>query len=192
MNRLDVIRALLKAADVLNAAAAGRVYVLHKDAEGKQVGDWITPDADPDILEAQIRDTTQQPAGTKLEFSVTEYEDFPDIGERPKLSTLAQVVTLLQGSPVDVVSAALEVAGRDVSNAAKLIELGYTIHKDDEDYAYSVVGDVGGPQNLGDDTLMAYFDFEKYGRDLMLEVINADLKDGRIVVFNKPKKDSES
>lgn len=195
-DRVKVYRALQTALKLLSAkkklvASVGRIYVLRKDKEGRQVGDWITPDVDKDILEAQIRDTTQAPADEELTYTVTEYEEFPNLGENPQPSAIAAVVSLLQKHTEEVVSAALDVANRDVSNATKLLSLGYTVHKDDEDYAYSVVGDLGGLQKLGDETLSAYFDFEKYGRDLMLEVLNSELRDGRVIVFNQPKKTEE-
>lgn len=193
MNKSQILRTLTFVRDVIRqpsevrAATVGRIYVLHQSKEGKQVGDWITPDADPDILDAQIRDATQQPETGTYGYTVTKYDNFPDLGKGPKVKAIAEVVSLLQKHDAEVVSAALAMQNNSVEQAKLLLDEGYSVHNDDEDYAYSVVDDLGGPENLGPQTLLAYFDFKKYGQDLMLEVLNSDLKNGRVVVFNRKK-----
>lgn len=44
----------------------------------------------------------------------------------------------------------------------------YGEFKDDEDYAYEFVDQMGGAGELGKETLEQYFDYESFGRDLVL------------------------
>lgn len=168
-------------------AAVGKVYVAHLGAynSGKLRGGWLVPDADSDILESQIKDALRVDNDEDFEWAVHDYDSFPNLGEHPGLDKLAAVAGLLEEHEEEVVSAALSAADNDVSDAEALLEEGYGIYKDDEDYAYSVVDDMGGVEKLTPATLGSYFDYERYGRDLMLEANNQDLKDGRIIVFNK-------
>jgi antirestriction protein len=178
--------AILAATTPIAAATPGQLYIAHLGAynSGTMRGNWITPDADPEILMQQIRDAVSATEGEDFEWAVHDYSDFPNIGEDPSVDDIAEVSALLEEHPLEIVKAALEAEGNDVGAASDKLEEGYSVYDDAEDFAFNKVEDQGGIEKLPAATVKMYFDYEAYGRDLEINSPTSDLKDGKLLVWN--------
>ena len=76
---------------------------------GHLYGKWITPKADRDELEAQIKEILKfSPVAGAEEWAIHDYDDFPNLGEYPDLDKLIQVQEAIDEHGKHVVNAFLE------------------------------------------------------------------------------------
>jgi antirestriction protein len=191
-NRAAVIRALRAAAEKLassakvkaakvKAAASGEVFI--GSASSPTLGAWIKPDSDEDSLAEQI---DQVLAKIRLrepdaeDWIVADYNDFPNLGENPSLENLAAVAAALEEHDLEIIKAALDFAGGDIKDALKLVDAGYAVYDNEAAFGEQYVDNVG-IDNIKN--IEWYFDFEKFGRDLLQDSSYGSLGGDRVVVW---------
>ena len=181
---LDAIAPSPTKAAVLGAAAPEpRIYVVNLSSynAGKTKGEHIKPSADVHTLEAQI----EQATGKASDWAIHGYDNFPDLGEFPKVDELALTAQLLEDHPSDAVMAAFDIEHNHPNGAKKLLDAGYGTYADEEAYAESLVSDVGGPAALGKETLAENMDLAAVVRDIEIESDVVQLNDGTTFVFRR-------
>ena len=96
---------------------------------GQLYGKWITPKADRDELEAQIKEVLKfSPVAGAEEWAIHDYDDFPNLGEYPDLDKLIKLQEAIDEHGYELVNAYLEF-NNDVESLDD-IEYSYIGHYD--------------------------------------------------------------
>lgn len=167
---------------------------LGKYNEGDLVGEWVEFPIDEDDF-ADVLDRI----GINEEYEewfVTDYDcnlegfDWEELGEYPSYEKLQEFGELVDSiDDFEAVNNAYEVTG-DLEQAINGLQDGRIIYYSGisslEDMAYQLIDDMGGPEELGRDTLETYFDYEMLGRDLSFDDYETDEEDedGNTVYVN--------
>lgn len=178
MTKDRVVKALRAAADALapaqpakpnkvKASGGGQVFIGLVIAPA--VGAWIDVPTDEDSLQEAIdavlvKARKEEPGAE--EWMVADYDDFPNLGEHPKVADLAKVAELLDDHDKEIVEAALSEEGGDVDDAADLLEEGYAVYDSETEYAEQYVDDIG-MKNINNKE--NYVDLKQLARDLMMD-----------------------
>lgn len=160
----------------------------------------ISVDADGTKLDLDLNNSVESQLADELgddldEDMVLTVEDFGDLDSEAMESfpwtiknTIALGELMADHHDVDQVCAAWLVANDriskpDVDDAKALLEnltWAGSMGEDETDYAQYVVD-----EELMGDKLDNYFDYESFGRDLMADARQSELKGGRVVIWNK-------
>lgn len=161
-----------------------KVYVgtYAKYNNGDISGEWLNltdyVDYD-DFLEAcaDLHSDEEDP-----EFMFQDFENFPEqyygeSGLKPELWDYIEAITNYDKEFVDVI----------LENGHSLNEIGefsfYPNCHNKGDFAQMYIDETGGLENLGQDTLENYFDFQAYGRDLAMDVVMIEYDNGYLVKY---------
>ena len=167
---------------------------LGKYNEGELIGEWVEfPIDEEDFADVLDRIGINE---QYEEWFVTDYDcnlegfDWEELGEYPSYEKLQEFGELVDSiDDFEAVNNAYEVTG-DLQQAIDGIQDGRIIYYPGisslEDMAYQVIDDMGGPEELGRDTLETYFDYEMLGRDLSFDDYETDEEDedGNTVYVN--------
>jgi len=175
--RVQIAKVLITAADALDGGGkkvkagrgdVGKIYVANLAAynNGKLVGEWITPDTDADTVGEQIAEVIGNPDD---EWAIHDYDDFPNLGEHPSMDDIATVARMQEEHDPEAVEAAMAISS-DPAEAMDLLEEGYGVYDDEEDYAYQRIDDMGGVSELGAEVVLSYVDLARLARDLEQDV----------------------
>jgi len=149
-----------------------QIYVANLAAynAGRLHGKWIPLDG-TDLAEAI------EGVAKGGDWAVHDYDECPNLGEHPSLQELNALNLALSTHDPAAVFAALQIY-TDVESALTLLDEGYAVYEDREDWAYEVV------ENHGlSDWAKAYFDYDALGRDLEIEHTTAEYGD-HLYVFH--------
>lgn len=178
---------------------SGFITNLGKYNEGELVGEWIEfPISDEDLQDVLTRigiGSSNEFGSPYEEYFFTDW-DLPDglnweiFGETPNIKTVNEVAEAYQGSSYsdEVVSAVLMHYNYDLDEALIKLRDGdfmfYSDVSDAKSLGEYVVNNVdGGLENLGEETLQTYFDYEAYGRDIEISGNIEYLDSGAIEFF---------
>lgn len=116
------------------------------------------------------------------EFMFQDYENFPDeyygeSGLKPELWNYIEAINNYDKEFVDVI-----------------LENGYSLNEIEEfsfypnchnkgDFAQMYIDEMGGLENIGQDTLENYFDYQAYGRDLAMDVVMIEYDNGYLIKY---------
>lgn len=160
-----------------------RIYIADLAAynDGKLIGEWVDLPADEDELEA-IMDRLSH--GGQQDIAIHDYEAPFKIDEYDGIVALNEAVQTLEDADIDfevvtcvkdnlgytdwdeAISYAEEAGAIDISD-----RYGSRPHNPEEQLAYYFVEEVdGGIQNLPEETVEMYFDYEQFGRDRSTEL----------------------
>ncbi len=178
MTKDRVVKALKAAAQALDPPTRASKGKPVKAASSPQIfiglvlapalGEWIEPSSDEDELQEQV-DTVvakakkQEPSAE--EWMVSDYDEFPNLGEYPGVETIAKVAKLLEDHEAEIVQAAFE-ESHDADDAEKMLENGYSIYDSEAEYGQQLVDDLG-QENIKN--IEWYIDMDMLARDLMME-----------------------
>jgi tetrahydromethanopterin S-methyltransferase subunit B len=192
MTKDRVAKALRAAAEALDpkgpkkgkpvkAASGGQVFIGLVIAPA--VGAWIEPSSDVDELQEQVDAVLAK--AKKLEpdaeeWMVSDYDDFPNLGEYPGVEALAKVAGALEDHDAEIVQAAFEEA-HDVDDAIKMLDDGYAVYDSEESYGEQLVDDIGLDSIKNKEW---YVDMDALSRDIMMDV-DVYYVNGAPFVFNK-------
>lgn len=176
MIRDRVISALREAAQTLDpkappkkvkAASGGQVFIGLVAAP--TLGEWIDVPSDKDELQeaidAVLAKVREKEPGAE-EWMVSDYDEFPNLGEHPGVEKLAKVAKLLEDHDMEIVEAALSEEGGDVDGAESLLDDGYSVYDSEEDYGQQLVDDFGF-DNIKN--IEWYVNMDQLARDLMFD-----------------------
>jgi len=134
---------------------------------GRLIGEWFDLEgADADDIRAMIASVVTEPGG---EWFMADSENLPRFfGENPSPETLAEYVEGVERADLDGIPACVY---REVCEDVGQIVDPDRIHYygegwTDSDIAEAVVDSIGSIQDAIGDRWEAYFDWEKFGRDL--------------------------
>ena len=148
---------------------------LGKYNEGELVGEWVDLPVDDDFEQAfediGINDQYEEWFITDYEndygYRVSEYENIYELNE------MAEQLDSLTDYEADVIKGYMSEVNDDFEEALQVVEDGdftyFSGCSDMTDCAYYWVDEIcGGVDQLGEDTIEEYFDYEAYGRDIRL------------------------
>jgi antirestriction protein len=176
-------------ANVLNAAAdsleGSKVKAFGSDPQifvglhlAPALGEWVDVDTDEDDLEEAVMAVVEKAKAKYAEggrdvaeeWMISDYNDFPNLGENPSFADLAKTAQLLADHDSTAVQAAFEMYGNDVDQAETLLDNGYSMADSEEDYAYELIDSMGGTSELSAEIVSRYVDYKKLARDLSHDV----------------------
>lgn len=159
---------------------SGYITNLGKYNEGELVGEWINfPISDDElqlVLERIGIGSTDDFGQPYEEYFFTDWElpanlDWEIFGETPDIETVNNVAEVLNNTSYsdDVVAAVLDYYST-LEEGLEALERGeFVVYKDvytTSDLGEAAVDMAGGIENVGEETLRNYFDYEAYGRNL--------------------------
>lgn len=166
---------------------------LGKYNEGELIGEWVDFPIDEDDFDDVLAriGVSNEPDETGTyyeEWFVTDYEctlngfDWQEFGEYPSYETLQEFGELVDSiDDVTAVDNAYEVTG-DLQEAIDGIETGDIIFYDgisnESDLGWTIINEIYG-DDIPEDLLERYFDFDMFGRDLSFDEYEGD--DGEYV-----------
>lgn len=173
-----VIKALKAAATALDPSVKPKGKTVKAGSVGQifiglvlapALGEWLEPSTDEDDLQEQI-DAIVAKAKKMMpdasEWMVSDYDDFPNLGEYPGVAAIAKVAGLLEDHDAEIVQAAFE-ESHDVDDAAKMLEDGYAVYDSEEQYGEQLVDDLGMKDIKNKEW---YVDMDALARDIMMDV----------------------
>ena len=179
MTNERIVKALRAAAQALDpstkvskgkpvkAASGGQIFIGLVQAPA--LGEWLEPSSDEDELQEQI-DAIVAKAKKRLpdaeEWMVSDYDEFPNLGEYPGVAALAKVAGLLEDHDAEIVQAAFE-ESHDADDAAKMLKDGYAVYDSEEEYGQLLVDDLS-QDNIKN--IEWYIDMDMLARDLRHDV----------------------
>lgn len=147
---------------------------LGKYNEGELIGEWVMLQ----ISEEELKKVCERIGINEdyEEYFITDYEcDFMKIGEYESISSLneiAEKISELDEDEYEVAKALISECSYTIDEAIEKVNNGdYIIYydcNDITDVAYQVVEECGYLNNVPD-TVVRYFDYESFGRDLGIE-----------------------
>lgn len=151
---------------------------LGKYNEGELVGEWVDLPISDDDLEAvyeriQIGDEYE-------ETFITDYETNLgiEVGEYDSIDDLNDIAESFQGLDkwdLQIYRAAVEAYGVDNVDVDNLDYTFFEDVSDDSELAERYIDELyGGVEQLDEDTLERYFDYEQFGRELQMDFYNED------------------
>ena len=151
----------------VKAASGGQIFIGLVQAPA--LGEWLEPSSDEDELQEQI-DAIVAKAKKRLpdaeEWMVSDYDEFPNLGEYPGVAALAKVAGLLEDHDAEIVQAAFE-ESHDADDAAKMLKDGYAVYDSEEEYGQLLVDDLS-QDNIKN--IEWYIDMDMLARDLRHDV----------------------
>jgi antirestriction protein len=167
--KLRKLAGALEAGEVAKGAgAASEVYVERLD---NQVGGWVPVSSDEEELLDGIMTTLGVQDGQDFEYRVSDYVEFPVMGDHPALGDLARVGGLIDQHGSGAVVAAVDITGvQYLDDVEELLDGGFREYEggSEADALSSYAEDMASEGVLGPDHLLKYVDFERVGRDLEL------------------------
>jgi len=155
-----------------------RIYVANLAAynAGRLRGKWIEPSTDGDELREQVLEAIG--GNPDHEWAIHDYDSFPNMGEYPDLDDVAAMAEILEEHPYAIVKAAMSFVWnndrQDIDSLKEWLDEGYGIYESKRDYVEQLVDDMGGPSKLDKQTIDSYFDYEAFGRDVLLDDIDEE------------------
>jgi len=149
---------------------------------GHLYGKWITPKADRDELEAQIKEVLKfSPIPGAEEWAIHDYDDFPNLGEYPDLDKLIQVQEAIDEHGKYVVHAFLE--NWSIEDLDHIQDAYYGEYDSFSEFAQQLAEDT--IEGLNDNsTLSRYFDWNAWERDLEYDFHEGEGENGTSIIFN--------
>lgn len=159
-----------------------KIYVADLAAynNGKLIGEWLdlsdydsgdeVMDAITELLEKWSKESGEE----REEFAIHDYENFDSslyseyMGEGDfDIIIKSYKLAKEKGVPTNVISYVMnQYSPDDIEDWFDSYYYGY--FDSDTDFAYEYVDMIGGLENVGQDTLETYFDYEAFGRDLVI------------------------
>ncbi len=155
-----------------------RIYVANLAAynSGRLRGKWIEPSTDGDELREQVLEAIG--GNPDNEWAFHDYDAFPNMGENPDLDDVAAMAEIIEEHPYAIVKAAMSFVWnndrQDIDSLKEWLDDGYGIYESKKDYAEQLVDDMGGPSKLGKQMIDSYFDYDAFGRDVLLDDIDEE------------------
>ena len=176
VNEYLKIKKYAKGGGVNSKRHTPRIYVADLEAynNGRLKGEWIDLsdfDSGAEVLE-EISKMLKKTGGE--EYAIHDYEYFPSImyseymGEK-QFDNVIEAYKIAEDKDldIDVVGEIIEQYSPD--NVEKFIDDNYQGQFDnDTDFAYQYVENLGGFENINESEKEMYFDYEKFGRDLVM------------------------
>ena len=149
---------------------------------GHLYGKWITPKADRDELEAQIKEILKfSPVAGAEEWAIHDYDDFPNLGEYPDLDKLIQVQEAIDKHGKHVVHAFLE--NWSVEDLDHIEDAYYGEYDSFSEFAQQLAEDT--IEGLNDNSALSrYFDWNAWERDLEYDFHEGEGENGTSIIFN--------
>jgi len=148
--------------------------------EGKLIGEWIdlseysSGEEVMDKIQELLDKWTKETGELREEYAVFDYENFPSslYSEQMGEDSFDKVINAWEVSqerdiPMDVIGTII--SEYDPNNIERWIEEKFRGQYDsDTDFAYDWVDMMGGIENVSKNDLESYFDYESFGRDLVI------------------------
>ena len=145
-----------------------RVYIVNLGSynSGRTIGKWYDLPVDYRIVQRELQLDVEHGE----EYAIHDYENFKgfQVGEYTPIKSLnAYAEQLEEISDIPYVEELLE-----VYSIEDILAYGYDLDfveaDDEEDLALEIIEQMGGTETLDKSTLERYFNYEAYGRDLVL------------------------
>lgn len=148
---------------------------------GRLHGKWIVPANNETELSEQIQEVIKSsPAIDAEEWSIHDYDEFPNLGENPSLENIVQCQVAIEEHGIDVVNGFLE--NWQVEDLSSIDDAYYGEYESFSEFAEQLAEDtilIDCPEHIKN-----YFDYEKWERDLSYDYHEADGKNGNTIIFN--------
>ena len=149
------------------------------------LGEWIDVEDDEDDMQAAI-DVVVEKAKQKVpdaeEYMFSDYDGMPNLGEHASVADLVKMAQLMSDHDETAVEAAYMLVS-DIDDTEELLDNGYGVYDGETEYAEQLVDDMGGPDEMGKETVSRYIDYKKLARDLLHDV-NIVYVDGTPYAFH--------
>jgi antirestriction protein len=159
---------------------------------GKLRFEWLDVEGmDADDIEKAVQSFLDKADDDEIheEWFISDYDDFPNLGEYVSFEEVADVIELLDeaekaGIDREVVKAYADNMGAWNFDIDALQEAFEGVYDDEEDFAYRIIEDCGMLDQMPEN-LRSYFDYAKFGQDLFYsgDYWQADVSGGQIAVF---------
>lgn len=150
---------------------------------GRLVFEWVDIEGlDEDEINEEIQARLDK--WGKEEYMVADYDGIPsDFGEYPSIADLAQYIELCDEHGKDIVDAWISYYGN--CNLDKIGDAYHGTFKSEDDFAIEHAENCGLLENWPD-SMIIYFDYKAYRKDLLInDFIAIETSTGDVVIFSR-------